>query len=89
MDTTYVLRILQEMLVLVLVLSAPALLTSLVIGLLASVFQASTQLQDPTLTVVPRLLAVFVVLALTGSWLLSQLVLHTQRLYALIPRVGG
>lgn len=89
MDHAAALRILQDMLVLVLVLSAPVLLASLVVGLLVSVFQASTQIQDPTLTVVPKLLAVFVVLALTGPWLLSQLVLFAQRLYTLIARVGG
>ena len=89
MDTEAILRICNEALFLILILSGPALLASLVIGLLISIFQATTQIQEQTLTFVPKIVVTFLTLALLGPWLLTQLVVFTQRLYHYIPRVGG
>jgi flagellar biosynthetic protein FliQ len=89
MDTAFVLKLLNETLVMILLLSAPALVASLVIGLLISIFQATTQIQEQTLTFVPKIVVTFLALAITGPWLISQLVVFTQRVYGLIPRVGG
>lgn len=89
MEAQYALRLCREALVLVLVLSGPALLASLVIGLIVSVFQAMTQVQEQTLSSVPKIVAVFAVLAITGPWLISQLVSFTVRLFSSIPRIGG
>ena len=89
MDTAFVLKMLNETLVMVLLLSAPALVASLVVGLLVSIFQATTQIQEQTLTFVPKIVVTFLALAISGPWLLSQIVVFTQRIYALIPRVGG
>lgn len=89
MDTDAILRICNEALLLILILSGPALLASLVIGLLISIFQATTQIQEQTLTFVPKIVVTFLTLALLGPWLLTQLVVFTQRLYHYIPRVGG
>ena len=89
MDMGYALRLCHDALMLILILSGPALLASVGIGLLVSLFQASTQIQEPTLTFVPKIVITFLVLLLLGSWLLTQLVLFTQRMYQSIPRIIG
>ena len=73
-----VLRVIREGLLLVIVLSAPPLLASLVLGLLIGVFQAATQIQDQTVSFVPKLLVVIVVLAALGPLLGAQLLRFTQ-----------
>lgn len=89
MDMAFALELCNDALLLVLILSGPALLASLGIGLLVSIFQATTQIQEQTLTFVPKIVVTFLTLLLLGSWLLSQLVLFTQRIYQSIPRVIG
>jgi len=74
--------------VLVLV-SAPLLLTALGVGLLVSIFQAATQINEMTLSFIPKLLAMFVVIILAGPWMLSTLVDYTRQLFSSIPQVIG
>ena len=84
-----ILRLTREALLLVLVVSGPPVLVSMVVGLLVSVFQATTQIQEQTLSFVPKLLAVFVTLAALGPWIGAQLGRFTEALYAAFPyRVG-
>jgi flagellar biosynthetic protein FliQ len=78
-------RLAREALYLVLLLSAPALLASLVAGLLVSVFQAVTQLQDQTLAFVPKMAAVFVALAVSGPWIGAELSRFTTALWRAFP----
>jgi len=85
MTQTYFIHIIQNALFLILLLSAPVLGVSLVVGLVVGIFQAATQIQEQTLTFVPKIIAVFFVLILTGSWLLSQLVNFMTNLYGQIP----
>ncbi|MCY1015445.1 flagellar biosynthesis protein FliQ [Pyxidicoccus sp. MSG2] len=75
----------QEALFLVLVVSAPPVLTSLLVGLLISVFQATTQIQEQTLTFAPKVVIVFGVLALTGPWIGSQLLRFTFHVFDRFP----
>jgi flagellar biosynthetic protein FliQ len=75
----------QEALFLVLIASAPPILLSLLVGFLISVFQATTQIQEQTLTFAPKVVVVFGVLALTGSWIGSQLLRFTFRLFDQFP----
>jgi len=77
----YFLKVTNEALILILVLSAPPLLISLVVGLAISLFQATTQIQEQTLTFVPKITAVFLTLALTGYWMMAQMVRFTQSLF--------
>lgn len=84
-----ILRLLKEGLVLVLVCSAPPVLASLVVGLVVSVFQATTQLQDQTLTFVPKMIAVFAALAIAGPWIAGQLTRFTEAVLNIIPSLGG
>jgi flagellar biosynthetic protein FliQ len=68
-----------------LLLAAPMLLAALVVGLVVSVVQALTQINEATLTFVPKILAVFAALAVAGPWLLSTLLTYTVELFNLLP----
>ncbi len=65
--------------------SAPILLTAIVVGVLVGLVQSVTQIQEQTLTFVPKFMAVGLVLVVTGSWMLRTLVDFTQELIARIP----
>jgi flagellar biosynthetic protein FliQ len=80
-----VLRAVRECLLLVLLVSAPPLLASLVVGLLVGVLQAATQIQDQTLVFVPKLVVVVGVIAALGPLLGAQLLRFTQALLLAIP----
>ena len=69
--------------------SAPLLLTALVVGLLVSIFQAATQINEATLSFIPKLLAMFAALILAGPWMLAMLVDYVQRLFTSIPQMIG
>lgn len=77
--------ILQQALYLVLVVSAPPVLMSLVVGFIIAVFQATTQIQEQTLSFAPKVIIVFGVLALTGPWIGSQLVRFTFHVFDQFP----
>ena len=72
-----------------LLIAAPMLGTALVVGLIISIFQAATQLNESTLQFVPKLVAMFVVLLLAGPWMLQYLIDYIQRLYTSIPQMIG
>ena len=61
--------------------AAPVLLTALLVGFLISLFQAATQIQEPTLSFVPKMIAVAIALLVTGNWVLAELVSFTQSLF--------
>ncbi len=69
--------------------SAPLLLTALVVGLVVSIFQAATQINEATLSFIPKLLAMFAALILAGPWMLAMLVDYVQRLFTSIPQMIG
>ena len=83
-DTTVIHLALQTMLV-ALKLSAPILVTSLVIGFAVSLFQSLTQIQEFTLAFVPKLLGVGVALLVCGNWMMHTLVAFTDDLFASLP----
>lgn len=70
-----------------LLVSAPILLISIIVGLIISIFQATTQIQEQTLTFVPKLVAVALVGLITGSWMLHQLVNFTTRIFTYIAHI--
>ena len=72
-----------------LVISAPALAAALVVGLIISIFQAATQINESTLQFVPKLVVMFVVLLLAGPWMLQYMVDYIQRLFGSIPQLIG
>ena len=67
----------------------PLLLVGLAIGLLVSVFQAVTQIQEQTLSFIPKVVATAVVMVVGGPWMLDQLIGYTAELYTSIPRLVG
>ena len=89
MTNQTVLTIAQEALQVTVLVSAPLLLTALLVGLLVSVFQAATQINEMTLSFIPKLLAMFAALVVSGPWILSMLVDYMQRLYSMIPQTVG
>lgn len=74
MDEAVLIDLLVSAIVTIIKASAPLLLVSLVVGLVISIFQTVTSIQEQTLTFVPKLLAVFLVLILAGSWIMGQAV---------------
>jgi flagellar biosynthetic protein FliQ len=70
-------------------ISMPFLLAGLVVGLAVSVFQAVTQIQEMTLSFIPKIIVVGVVMILGGPWMLDQMVSYTQELYQSIPAHTG
>ncbi len=79
----------QEALFLVLVCSAPPVVMSLLVGFLVSVFQATTQIQEQTLSFAPKLVVVFGTLALAGSWIGYQLMRFSINIYDRFPSMIG
>ncbi|HRE15508.1 MAG TPA: flagellar biosynthesis protein FliQ [Rhodocyclaceae bacterium] len=72
-----------------LMVSAPILLTALAIGLLISIFQAATQLNEATLQFVPKLVAMLLALAFAGPWMLQYLIDYIRQLLGNIPQLIG
>ena len=72
-----------------LMLSGPLHLSTLVIGLIVSIFQAATQINEATLSFIPKLVAAFLILLLAGPWMLQLLVDYIRRLFESIPQLIG
>jgi flagellar biosynthetic protein FliQ len=84
-----VLTLAQRALEVTLLMSAPPLLAALLTGLLVSVFQAATQINEMTLSFIPKLVAIFVVLVLFGPWMLGILLDYMRELFTGIPGMIG
>lgn len=81
MDSDLALRLLTDMLLSAAKMSAPILLTTLVVGLLISIVQVVTQVQEMTLTFLPKLIVVIVVCLALGSWMLSVAIEMSKRMF--------
>jgi flagellar biosynthesis protein FliQ len=89
MDAQQVLSAGQHGLWMLLMVSAPVLLTILAVGLIVSIFQAATQINEATLSFVPKIVAAAAVLAIAGPWMLSTLVQYLQATLQAIPAAVG
>jgi flagellar biosynthetic protein FliQ len=89
MDAQQVLTAGQQGLTMLLLVSAPVLGVVLVVGLLVSIFQAATQINEATLSFVPKIVAAVVVLAVAGPWMLTTLVEYLQRTLMALPTAVG
>ena len=67
----------------------PLLLVGLIVGLLVSIFQAVTQIQEQTLSFIPKVIGLVVVIVVAGPWMLGQILTWTQQLYGSIPNLVG
>jgi len=79
----------RQALMVMLLVAAPMLVTALVVGLIVSVFHAATQINEPTLSFLPKLIAIAFVVAGAGAWMLQTLVDYTRTLYQSIPSLLG
>ena len=89
MDSQQAFHLGQQGLYMLLLVSAPVLLAVLVVGLVVSIFQAAPQINEATLSFVPKVLAAVAVLAIAGPWMLTMLVEYIQRTLLSIPTLIG
>lgn len=87
MTEEMIIDLFSEAIKIILVLSAPMLLSGLLIGLLIAIFQATTQIQEATLAFVPKIVVVFLVLMFTGSWIINSLVQFTNEIMNMIDLI--
>jgi flagellar biosynthetic protein FliQ len=84
-----VINLVQQGMEITLLVSAPLLLTALITGLVVSIFQAATQINEMTLSFIPKLLAIFAITVLAGPWMIGMMVDFTRRLFSGIPGMIG
>ena len=89
MDQDTVVTLATQAMELALTAALPLLLVGLVVGLVVSIFQAVTQIQEQTLTFIPKILATAAVIVIGGPWMLDQMIVYTHDLYSLIPEMSG
>jgi flagellar biosynthetic protein FliQ len=89
MNASYVITFFNEALSMSAMLSMPALLVGLIVGLIVSIFQAVTQINEQTLSLIPKIVAIVSVLMLTGNWMLAQLVTFTTKVFNQIAHLPG
>jgi flagellar biosynthesis protein FliQ len=89
MDQDTVINLASQAMSLAFKVAGPLLLVAMAVGLLVSIFQAVTQIQEQSLTLIPKIAAIAVVTVLLGPWMLDQLVAYTTNLYSAIPTLVG
>jgi flagellar biosynthesis protein FliQ len=89
MNQDTVVSLATQAMTLALKVGGPMLLAGLVIGLVVSIFQAVTQIQEQSLTFIPKVIGVAALIVLLGPWMLDQLVSYAQNLYTSIPQMIG
>jgi len=85
MTESYVLSLAQSSVTLMLILAAPVLLVSLLVGSLISLVQAATQINEVTMTFIPKIISIGLVLAFLGSWMIQQLLVFTTNIFNSLP----
>lgn len=89
MNEELVLTLAERSIVTVLLVAGPILILALAVGLLVSIFQATTQIQEQTLAFIPKIIAVLIGIVLFGPWMLSKIVEFTADLYQSLPMLVG
>jgi flagellar biosynthetic protein FliQ len=89
MTPTTVIEIGRNAVEITLLISAPLFIAALVIGLIVSIFQAATQINEATLSFVPKLIGIFITLIVAGPWMITMLTDYMRRLYESIPSMIG
>lgn len=88
MTELLVVKIMREALMITLIVSAPMLGVGMIVGLIVSIFQTTTSIQEQTLTFVPKIIAIFATIIFFGPWMIRTLVNYTTNLFALIHKIG-
>lgn len=81
MDESSIINLAQDALKVIVYISAPILIISMVVGLVISIFQATTQIQEQTLTFVPKILSILASIAIFGSWMIRTLIEYMQNIF--------
>ena len=89
MNEDVVIKLSMDALTLSLKIALPLMLAGLIVGLVVSIFQAITQIQEMTLTFIPKILVTAVVLIVAGPWMLDELISYTEHLWSGIPEAVG
>ncbi|MBN2433680.1 MAG: flagellar biosynthesis protein FliQ [Spirochaetes bacterium] len=89
MNDVTVIILLREALMITLLVSSPVLVSGMVVGLIVSVFQTTTSIQEQTLTFVPKMIAIFLAIVLSAAWMIHMLVNYTQQLLMQISETGA
>ncbi|MCX8086984.1 MAG: flagellar biosynthesis protein FliQ [Rhodocyclaceae bacterium] len=89
MTPTTVVDIGRQAVEITLLISAPLFIAALATGLIVSIFQAATQINEATLSFVPKLVVVFITLIIAGPWMITLMTDYIQRLYGAIPNLIG
>ncbi|HPL18337.1 MAG TPA: flagellar biosynthesis protein FliQ [Spirochaetota bacterium] len=87
MTDVTVITIMRESLMTILIVSAPMLGIGMFVGLIISIFQTTTSIQEQTLTFVPKIVAIFMVLIVFGSWMIRSLVNYTNHIFSMIEKL--
>jgi flagellar biosynthetic protein FliQ len=87
MDQDTVINLATQAMTLALEIAGPILLVGLVIGLVVSIFQAVTQIQEQSLSFIPKIVALAVLILILGPWMLGEMVGYAQNLYLSIPQL--
>lgn len=88
MTDVIIIKVIRESIMTVLIVSAPMLGIGMFVGLIVSIFQTTTSIQEQTLTFVPKIIAIFASIILFGSWMIRTLVSYTSNIFLLIEKIG-
>jgi flagellar biosynthetic protein FliQ len=87
MDNVFAIEVVNQAIRVALMLSAPMLIGALVVGVLVSIFQAVTQINEQTLSFIPKILVIIAALVIFSPWMMETMVSYTQELFLSIPEV--
>lgn len=88
MDSAMITEIVKQSIMTIILVAAPVLLISMIVGLIVSIFQATTSIQDQTLTFVPKIMAIFATLIIAGPWMGETVIDKTLWIFGLIAEVS-
>lgn len=89
MTDVAVVKLLREALMVTIVVSAPVLGIGMIVGLVISIFQTTTSIQEQTLTFVPKIIAIFIAIVVFASWMIHTLVTYTKNIFGMVSKIGA
>jgi flagellar biosynthetic protein FliQ len=84
-----IIKLLREALMTTMIISAPLLGVGMLVGLVISIFQTTTSIQEQTLTFVPKIVAIFVTFILLAAWIIHTMVNYTKNIFLMISKIGA
>ncbi|TAL39455.1 MAG: flagellar biosynthesis protein FliQ [Spirochaetes bacterium] len=89
MNDAVIIKLLREAMMTILIVSAPLLGVGMFVGLIISIFQTTTSIQEQTLTFVPKIVAIFLTFVIFAAWIIHTLVNYTKNIFMLIGKIGA